>query len=129
MIFDLWSQVKKRELFESDLYFLYFKLFTVPWLIVLVFCNKFYTSFSYFCDWNTEGFHRGFISVSAIFMTEILKAFIGALLQHLGKLDPKTTSCKACSKFKPLCLLFFITVLLFHQMIALQKLKNVFCLI
>ena len=108
---------------------------TAPWLIALVFGNKFYTSFSYFCDWNTESFHEGFVPISAIFVAEILKAFTEALLQHLVKLGPKTTSCKAWNKFKALCLLFFITFLFLHQKIALQKLwtmffissKNSFC--
>ena len=99
---------------------------TAPWLIALVFGNKFYTSFSYFCDWNTESFHEGFVPISAIFVAEILKAFPEALLQHLVKLGPKTTSCKAWNKFKALCLLFFITFLFFHQMIALQKLWKMF---
>ena len=64
---------------------------------VLVFGNKFscnqgkwgyfwwfYTSFSYFRNWNTE-------------------SFTGALLQQFAKLDPKATSCEASSKFKLLC--------------------------
>ena len=58
------SRKEKGNFLESDLYFLYFKRLTVPWLIVLVFGNKFYTSFSYFCDWNTESLHSGFAPAS-----------------------------------------------------------------
>ena len=41
-------------------------------------------------------FYGNFMSLSVICMIEILRDFITSL----GKLDPKTTSCKACNKFK-----------------------------
>ena len=64
--FDFWSvsHAKKREIFREWSVLFYFKLSTVPWLIVLVLGNKFYTIFSYFCDWNTESFYRGFARAS-----------------------------------------------------------------
>ena len=57
--FDFWSVESCKEkgaFLRCNLYFLYLWLSTVPWLIVLLFGNKFYASFSYFCNWNTERF-------------------------------------------------------------------------
>ena len=52
---------------------------------------------------KNEDIFGDFTPVSAIFVTEILKAFTGALLQQFTKQDPKATSCEACSKFKLFC--------------------------
>ena len=94
--FDFWSvkSLEEKRFFRGDLYFLMsswsnLDLFCFNFWQYIFLSNKvgivlwwFYVHFSCLCDWNIERFQglcpRG----------------------SLGKLDQKTTSCKACNKFK-----------------------------
>ena len=108
MIFDLWSHAKKREIFGE-------------WSVLFVLKASDCSLINCFIFWQYI-----LCQFQLFLWLKYWKLSQGLCPQHLGKLDPKTTSCKACNKFKALCLLFFITFLFFHQMITLQKLWKMF---
>ena len=78
IIFDLWSHSKKTEIFWECL--------------VLLMSSWLYPDLFYFNFWQEIFLWSGNMGIGLW--------WICASFSHLRELDPKTTGCKACNKFK-----------------------------